>query len=109
MSARSGASSRPFGGGTRATIASSSSGMPVPSLAETARISSRLAPIRSMISCARRSGSAPGRSILLRTGMISRPASMARKRLLSVCAWIPWEASTTRIAPSHAARERETS
>ena len=36
MSARSGASSRPRGGGTRATIASSSSGTPVPSLAETA-------------------------------------------------------------------------
>ena len=109
MSARSGASSLPRGGGTRATIASSSSGTPVPSLAETARISSRLAPIRFMISSARRSGSAPGRSILLSTGMISSPASIARKRLLSVWAWMPCEASTTRIAPSHAARERDTS
>ena len=27
----------------------------------------------------------------------------------SVCAWIPCDASTTRIAPSHAASERETS
>ena len=109
MSARSGAASLPRGGGTRATIASSSSGTPVPSLAETARISSRLAPIRSMISLARCSGSAPGRSILFSTGMISSPASIARKRLLRVCACTPCEASTTRIAPSHAASERETS
>jgi hypothetical protein len=84
MSARSGASSWPRGGGTRATTASSSSGMPVPLLGRDARISSWRAPMRSMISLARRSGSAPGRSILLRTGMISSPASMARKRLLNV-------------------------
>jgi hypothetical protein len=41
--------------------------------------------------------------------MISSPASSARKRFERVWAWIPCEASTTRIAPSHAARERETS
>ena len=47
MSARSGASGSPFGGGTRATIASSSSGMPMPSFALTSRMSSGSAPIRS--------------------------------------------------------------
>jgi hypothetical protein len=41
--------------------------------------------------------------------MISSPASIARKRLLSVCAWMPCDASTTRIAPSHALSERDTS
>ena len=41
--------------------------------------------------------------------MISRPASSARNRFDSVCAWMPCDASTTRIAPSHAASERETS
>ena len=41
--------------------------------------------------------------------MISSPASSARKRFESVCAWMPCDASTTRIAPSHAASERDTS
>src|SRR5207248_1946483 len=36
---------------------------------------------------------------LERTGMISSPASRARNRLEIVCAWMPWDASTTRIAP----------
>ena len=80
-----------------------------PSFALTSRMSSGSAPIRSCTSCFRRSGSAPGRSILLRTGMISSPASSARNRFDSVCAWMPCDASTTRIAPSHAASERETS
>ena len=56
-----------------------------------------------------RSGSAPGRSILLRTGMISSPASEARCAFASVWASTPWLASTTRSAPWHAASERETS
>ena len=50
------------------------------------------------------SGSAPGRSILLMTGMISRPASTARCALASVCASTPWLASTTSSAPWQAAR-----
>src|SRR6266478_3724230 len=99
MRARSGASATPRGGGMRCTTASSSSGTLVPSLAEMRRISSAFAPMSSCSSCARRSGSAPGRSILLRTGMISSPASIARNRLESVCAWIPCDASTTRLAP----------
>jgi hypothetical protein len=55
------------------------------------------------------SGSADGRSILLITGMISRPASSARYRLERVCASMPWLASTTSRAPSQAARLRLTS
>src|SRR3989475_244072 len=106
MRARSGASATPRGGGMRRTTASSSSGTLLPSLAEMRRISSGFDPMSSCSSCARRSGSAPGRSILLSTGMISSPASIARNRLESVCAWIPCEASTTRIAPSHAWSER---
>src|SRR5690606_24078373 len=48
--------------------------MPIPSLALTARICSGSTPNRSTSSWRRRSGSAPGRSILLRTGMISELA-----------------------------------
>ncbi len=55
------------------------------------------------------SGSAAGRSILFTTGTISRPFSIARYALASVCASIPWAASTTRSAPSHAWSERDTS
>jgi hypothetical protein len=109
MSARSGPSGSPAGAGTRSTTASSRSPMPMPALAETRRIPSASTPSRSATSCARLSGSAPGRSILLRIGMISSPASIARNRFDSVCAWIPWLASTTSTAPSHAASERETS
>jgi hypothetical protein len=83
--------------------------MPIPSLAEAKITSWGSTPSRSTSSSRRRSGSAPGRSILLSTGMISSPASIARKRLLSVCACTPCDASTTRIAPSHAASERDTS
>ena len=55
------------------------------------------------------SGWAAGRSILFSTGMIVRSFSSARYRLASVCASIPWAASTSRTAPSQAASERETS
>ena len=61
------------------------------------------------ISSARFSGSAPGRSILLSTGMISRSFSSASSVLASVCASTPCVASTTRMAPSQAARLRDTS
>ena len=55
------------------------------------------------------SGCAPGRSILLMTGMISRLFSTARYALASVCASTPWDASTSRSAPSQAASDRVTS
>ena len=50
------------------------------------------------------SGSADGRSILLRTGISVSPSRTARWTLASVWASIPWLASTTRIAPSQACR-----
>ena len=50
-----------------------------------------------------------GRSILLMTGRTSRSWSSARYTFASVCASIPCAASTTRIAPSQAARLLETS
>ena len=55
----------------RATIASSSSSTPSPDLAEICSTSS--SPSSSWISPATRSGSAPGRSILLSAGISSRP------------------------------------
>ncbi len=83
--------------------------MPIPILAE-ARIAPEASiPITCSICSLARSGSAPGRSILLSTGMISRLASAARWALASVCASTPWLASTTSSAPWQAASERETS
>ena len=83
--------------------------MPIPwrALASTAPSPGR--PMTSSISLRTSSGSAAGRSILLITGMISRSASSAAYTLASVCASMPWEASTTSTAPSHAASERDTS
>ena len=68
----------PAGGGTRWTIASSSSDTPAPVLADILMTSSAGSPSSSAISPATRSGSAPGRSILFMAGMSSRPASTAR-------------------------------
>ena len=117
ISARGGAPASPDGGGTRSTIASSSSSHPVPSFAETKRTSSREKPITSTSSCATRSGSAEGRSILFTTGMIVSPLPFAAPvscpsamyTFASVCASIPCEASTTSSAPSQAASARDTS
>eukprot|EP00966_Prymnesium_polylepis_P182201 4221159-Prymnesium_polylepis.1 len=53
--------------------------------------------------------SAPGRSILLSTGMMVSCWLSARYALAIVCASTPWLASTTSSAPSHAASERDTS
>ena len=72
-------------------------------------MSSAGSPSTCSISSAHRTGSAAGRSILLSTGTISRSFSMAWYVLASVCAWIPWLASTSSTAPSHAASDRETS
>ena len=55
------------------------------------------------------SGCAPGRSILLMTGMISRLFSTARYAFASVCASTPCDASTSSSAPSQAASDRVTS
>ena len=63
--------------GDPATIASSTSSTPIPVLARSRIASSGSVPSSSAISSATRSGSAPGRSTLLRTGISSRPASTA--------------------------------
>ena len=83
--------------------------MPIPRLAEQSTASEQSRPTSSSISALTRSGSAPGRSILLSTGMISRSFSTARYTLASVWASTPCEASTTSSAPSHAAMLRLTS
>ena len=92
--------------GMCSTIASSTSRHPSPSSprsaghARTARRGGRRARRR----CHR---SACGRSILFAAGTISRPPSIARYAFASVCASMPWAASTTRSAPSHACRDRD--
>jgi hypothetical protein len=77
ISACSGAFGSPLGGGTRATMDSRISSMPMPvlALALTASVASR--PITSSISAAAASGSADGRSILFRMGTTSTPSSIA--------------------------------
>ena len=91
------------------TIASNTSSIPIPFLAEIRGASWASMPITSSISFFTRSGSALGKSILLITGKTSKSWSNARYTLASVCASIPWAASTTKIAPSQAARLRLTS
>jgi hypothetical protein len=67
-----GAFGSPLGGGTRSTIASKISSMPMPSFA-LARITSEGSISSAFsISSLTRSGSAAGRSILLMTGTIAR-------------------------------------
>ena len=105
----SGASRLPLGAGRRFTMASSRSSMPRPLLAETMTASDVSMPTTSSISLHTRSGSADGRSILFRTGMISWFTSIAWYAFASVCASTPWLASTTSSEPSQAARERLTS
>ncbi len=108
-SARGGASGSPAGGGTRSTIASSTSPTFAPVFAEIRTTRAGSSPSRSATSTAAPSGSACGRSILFTTGTISSPFSIARYAFASVCASIPCAASTTSSAPSHAWSERETS
>lgn len=83
--------------------------MPMPYLAEARMALEQSMPTVCSISCLTRSGSAAGRSILLSTGMISRSFSTASHTLANVWASTPWLASTTKIAASHAARDRDTS
>ena len=83
--------------------------MPMPSFADAGTASDASRPMTSSISARTPGTSALGRSTLLMTGMISRSWSSAWYTFASVCASTPWVASTTRIAPSHAASERDTS
>ena len=55
------------------------------------------------------SGLAAGKSILLITGTISKLLSRAKYTLAIVWACIPWAASTTKRAPSQAAKDLLTS
>ena len=66
-------------------------------------------PIISSISFFTSSGLALGKSTLFITGTISRLSSKARYTLANVWASTPWVLSTTRIAPSQAAKLLETS
>ena len=91
------------------TIVSKISVMPIPSFAEAKIAPLQSKPIISSISPITRSGSAPGKSILFKTGIISRLLSRAKYTLARVCASTPWDASTTNNAPSQATRERDTS
>ena len=109
INACSGADASPTGAGTFATIASNTCSTFTPVLAEINGASEASSPIISSISSLTRSGSALGKSILLMTGNTSRSWSSARYTFANVCASIPCAASTTRIAPSHAARLLDTS
>ena len=66
-------------------------------------------PVMSSISRRTRSGSAAGRSVLERAGMISSPRSAAVLHAAMVWACTPCAESTSSRAPSQAERERETS
>ncbi len=77
MSACSGPSGSPLGGGMRLTSSSSRSGTPKPVLALTRTASMASMPMISSTSSATLSGSALGRSILFSTGITSRPWSSA--------------------------------
>ena len=101
--------SSPFGAGKSVTILSNTSSTFSPDLAEIHGASIAGIPIISSISFFTSSGLAFGKSILFITGNISKLLSIARYTFASVCASTPWLASTTNIAPSHAARLLETS
>ena len=90
-------------------IVCNNSKTPSPVFPLTRKTSSGLQPIKSTISSVTSSGFAEGKSILLRTGMISKSFSNAKYRLEMVCACILCAASTINKAPSQAAMERETS
>ncbi len=104
-----GAFASPFGAGISVTIRSKISIIPTPSLADAKTASCAGIPIISSISSLTFVGSALGRSILFITGMISKSLSIAKYTLASVWASMPWAASTTKTAPSHAASDLETS
>lgn len=99
----------PLGGGIISTILSTNSLIPTPVFALVNTISSSLKPIKSISSFFTFVISALGKSILLITGIIVKLFSSAKYKLARVCASIPCVASTTKIAPSHDARLRDTS
>ena len=78
-------------------------------MAETETVLAVSIPIISSICFFILSGSAEGKSILFRTGMISKSASIANQELAKVWASTPWLASTRSNAPSQAAIDLETS
>ena len=78
ISALRGAFGSPAGGGTAATMRSSSSSIPIPCLAEVRTASPAGMPTTCSICSLARSGSAEGRSILLMTGTIARLLWIAR-------------------------------
>ena len=109
MSARKGASASPLGAGMPYTTASRRSCTPSPVLPLASTASSAGSASPSSISALTRSGSAAGRSILLMSGTISKSAFIASIAFATVWASTPCVASTTRTAPSHAAKLRPTS
>ena len=98
----------PLGSGICSIILSSNSSIPTPVLADVSTTSSLLKPIFSN-SPITFSTSAEGKSILLITGITFKLLSIAKYKLANVWASIPWAASTTNKAPSHAAKDLETS
>ena len=109
ISACSGAVGLPFGAGIRVTMASKTSAIPIPVLPLASTISSALQPINSIISSVTSGIMAPSISTLFITGIISKLFSIAKYKLLIVCACMPCVASTSNSTPSHAARARLTS
>ena len=109
INACKGAFGSPFGAGIRSTMAAKTSSIPMPVFPLAKTISSALQPINSIISSVTSGIIAPSISTLLITGIISRLFSIARYKLLMVCACIPCVASTNNNTPSQAANARLTS
>ena len=99
----------PFGHGILSITASSNLSIPKPVFALVKIISSSLNPSTSLSSFFTLSTSALGKSILFITGIIVKSFSKAKYTFASVCASIPCAASTTKIAPSQAAKLLDTS
>ena len=108
INALRGSSSFPVGDGIFVITLSNNSSIPSPVFPETLTISSSLNPIL-VNSSIHLFISALGKSILLIAGIIFKLLSRARYRFARVWACTPWVASTTNIAPSQAAIERDTS
>ena len=83
--------------------------MPIPSFALAKMMSFSSQPINSISCWVTSCVWALGKSTLLMIGTMLKLLSMARYVLLTVCASIPWAASTSNNAPSQAANERDTS
>ena len=99
----------PFGGGRIFTMASKTSSIPFPVLADISIALLVSRPITSSIWLFILSGSDAGKSILFKTNIISWLLSIALYVLARVWASTPWDASITKIEPSHAASDLSTS